>query len=259
MPRRALLIIIAVTFFSLASDASAQAVASAHAPSARIAFFDAEAMTEAGVKFENPVVASDLSTFADGLNVKLCEVSRLMGSIFLTDESLDITEDFISAFKAKPSRKSRIVPPARQIPDATIAFIDTDAFNDPARGVTRLLNVSETIEREFAPRREEIRKLKERLAAASGNEKKRLESEINKKAMSGQEDIQRRWKEMSEPVFQDIQAGLKSFCKREGISVLFDLSKVKPGDKLAPYDLPLPADTLDVTAAFVSAFNKGTL
>ena len=260
-PRALLIIVLTVTFFSLAP---AQAVAPergpAHAPSARIAFFDAEDMAKKGIKFEgDPVVASDLNTFAGGLNVKLFEVSRLMGSIFMTDDSLDITDDFISVFKAKPSRKSRIGLPAREIPDATVAFIDTDVFNDPARGVKRLVNVADTLEREFASRREEIRKLNSRLAAASGDKKKRLEAEINKKAASGQNDIQRRWKEMSAPVFEDIQAGLKTFCKREGISVLFDLRNVKPGDKLAPYDLPLPEDAPDVTAAFVSAFNNGTL
>jgi hypothetical protein len=276
MPPRALLItLLAITICSLASNASAQVGAHApdspmaatrvgdahtiHAPSTRFAFVDGEEMAKAGIALEgDPVVEADLDAFERGLNVKLFEVSRLLGSIFTTDDRLDLTDDFISAFKGKPSRASRIGLPAREIPDATVAFINTDTFADPLKGVTRLVNVAKTVEREFAPRRAEMLKLRERLGSASGDEKRRLEAEIEKKAAAGQSAIERRWKELSVPVFEEIQAALKTFCVRQGISLLFDLRTLKPGDKLEPYGLPLPADAPDITAAFISAFNKGT-
>lgn len=258
-PRPLSFVIIFASIFSLAACASAQTGAT-RAPSARIAFVDAENMRDEGLSMEGDrVVEADLAAFAGGLNVKLFDVSRLTGSIFVIDERLDITDDFVSASKAKPSRSSRIGAPAREVPDAVVAFVDTDAFMDPARGITRLVDVSKTIEREFAPRREEIDKLKEQLANASGDEKKRLEAKLEKKQISGQTDIQRRWKEMSGPVFEEIMKKLKTFGKREGISMLFDLRNVKPGDKLAPYDLPLPTDSRDITTAFINAFNKGAL
>ena len=114
------------------------------------------------------------------------------------------------------------------------------------------------LEAEFKPRKDEITKLKEQLKTGSGD-RKRLEDEIKRKQAAGQAELDKRVKELTGPVYQDIGQSLKPFCKKYGISLLFDISKIKKTDKLPPFDLPFPADTPDVTAVFVSAYNRGAL
>ena len=53
--------------------------------------------------------------------------------------------------------------------------------------------------------------------------------------------------------------GFTRVTKKYSIYLLFDTSKMKKTDKLPPFDLPFPANTPDVTEAFVSAYNRGAL
>lgn len=224
-------------------------------PAARFACIDSQFLAGKGIKLDkNSAALADLSTFASGLNVNIIDVGKLQGIVFMGDASIDLTDAFLGAWKAKPSRSAPLEVPAVKVPETGVAFINTDAFANPQTGIARLVNAFKALEAEFKPRRDEISKLREQLNAGSGD-KKRLENEIKRKQAAGQEELNKRLKELTGPIYEDIGNALSPFCKQHGISLLFDISKMKKTDKLPPFDLPLPASTPDVTAAFVATYN----
>lgn len=228
------------------------------APATRFAFIDTQGLAEKGVMLDAAAEA-DLKAFGEGLNIKIFDVARLQGVLFIADSSLDVTDGFIRAVKAKSSRAGQIQVPAVNVPDARVAFVNTDSFSDPAAGVTRLTKAFAEVEREFSPRREEISRLREQSGAASGEKKERLESRIEEKEAAGRAALEKRVKELTGPVYEDIGKALSRFCKRHGISLIFDASKFDATDKLPPFDLTLPPGTPDVSAAFISEYNRGLL
>jgi len=224
-----------------------------------VAYVDSLLLAQGGVKLEkNAAALADLNTFGRSLNVDIIDVEKLQGTIFIADERIDLTDAFLAAWKARPSRSTPLSVPALKIPDTALAFIDTDAFADPQRGITKLVNAFKALEAEFKSRKDEIAQLKEQLNAGSGD-KIRLESEIKRKQAAGQAELNKRVTELTGPIYQDIAQSLKPFCKKYGISLLFDTSKMKKTDKLPPFDLPFPANTPDVTEAFISAYDRGAL
>jgi Skp family chaperone for outer membrane proteins len=225
----------------------------------RFAYVDSQSLSEKGVNLDkNSAALADLRTFGRGLNVGIIDIGKLQGAVFIGDGSIDLTDAFLGAWKAKPSGSAPLEVPALKVPETAVAFIDTDAFADPQTGITKLVNSFRALEAEFKPRRDEISKLREQLSAGTGD-RKRLEGEIKRKQAAGQADLDKRVMELTGPIYQDIGNSLKPFCKQHGVSLLFDAGKMKKTDKLPPFDLTLPADTPDLTAAFVSAYNRGPL
>jgi hypothetical protein len=250
-----LCIVVAASLASQTPDAGQ----SLRVPSTRMAYVDSLWLAQHGVKLDkNPAALADLSTFGKTLNVDIVDVEKLQGKIFIADNSLDLTEDFLDAWKAKPSRSTPLSVPALKIPDTAVAFIDTESFADPQKGINKLVNAFRTLEVEFKPRKDEIAKLREQLQAGTGD-RKQLEGEIKRKQAAGQKALDERVKEVTGPVYSDIAQSLTPFCKRYGISLLFDISKMKKTDKLPPFDLPFPAGMPDMTEAFITAYNRGAL
>lgn len=194
----------------------------------RFAVFDSEYLAQRGLNPKANDTLAALKTFGDALNVKLFDAGGLAA-------------------------------PAVSVPAATVAFIDTDAFARERTGVTNLLKAFGTVTQEFAPRKAEIEKLRGEAAAASGERREKLEAEVKKKQEAAQAALDKRVKALTGPVYEEIGRALLSFCKKQGITLVFDLSKIEKDDTLPPFDLPLPADAPDVTEAFVSAYNRGEL
>lgn len=252
-----LICIIAATSLAAQTPDAGQSL---NVPRIRMAYVDSLSLAQGGVKLDkNAAALADLSMFGKTLNVDIIDIEKLQGIVFLADESIDLTDYFLAAWKAKPSRTTPLSVPAIKLPDVAVAYVDTDAFGDPEKGVTKLVNAFKAIEAEFKPRKDEIAKLKEQLDAGTGD-KKRLESEIKRKQAAGQADLNKKLAELTDPIYQDIGKSLTQFCKKYGISLLFDNNKLKKlNDKLPPFDLSLPATTPDVTAVFISDYNRGTL
>ena len=82
---------------------------------------------------------------------------------------------------------------------------------------------------------------------------------MKRKREEGQAALDKRVNKLTAPIYQDITRALTLFCKQHGISLVFNLTAIQPNNKLPPYDLPLPADTPDVTEAFAKAYNQGLL
>ncbi|HEX6182989.1 MAG TPA: OmpH family outer membrane protein [Pyrinomonadaceae bacterium] len=152
------------------------------------------------------------------------------------------------------------------IAEGKFAIIDTDAFNDPAQGIKRLVAAFQTVEREFKPRRDEITTLKTRYdalvkeiqdtqkvaapaaLATKAEQAEALKVEIERKQQDGQRALDRRAQELTGPVFQDIGNALQAFAKARGLTVIFDLSKM--GNAVMVLD-----GAPDITAAFIADYN----
>lgn len=241
------------------SDPAATAPQKLNLPLTRFAYVDGLSLADGGVKLEKSREAlADLRTFGQRLAVDIIDVEKLQGAVFIADDRIDLTDDFLAAWKAKPSRSAPLEVPSVSVPATAVAFIDSHAFAHPETGVNKLVAALRSLEAEFKPRKDEMAKLKEQLEAGSGDGK-RLEGEIKRKQATGQADFDRRFRQVAGPVYEDIGNSLKPFCKRHGISLLFDTSRIKKTAALPPFDLPFPADTPDVSAAFVAAYNKGAL
>jgi Skp family chaperone for outer membrane proteins len=228
-------------------------------PLTRFAYVDGQALAADGVKLDKDGKAlADLRAFGEGLKVNIIDADKLSGIVYIADERLNLTDAFLAARKARRSKSAPLEVPAVNVPSTTVAFVNTEAFGTPQTGITKLVNAFKSLEAEFKPRKDEIARLREQLEAGSGD-RKRLEGEIKRKQAAGQAELDKRVKELTGPVYEDIGKSLTPFCKKHGISLLFDVSKIKRADKLPPLDTPFPPDMRDVTAAFISAYNRGAL
>jgi Skp family chaperone for outer membrane proteins len=228
-------------------------------PATRFAVFDSAYLAQKGVNPKANGMLAALIAFGSALNVQLFDVAPLMGKVFIADGRVDLSDAFIKAVKSKPSGPTGLAGPAVNVPAATVAFVNTEAFGDARTGVTNLVKAFSTVEQEFKPRREELQKLREGLAAAPGDRRQKLEAEIGKKQEAAQAALDRRVKALTGPIYEDIGRALMSFCKKHDITLIFDTSKMGKTDTLPPFGLTLPADAPDVTEAFVSAYNRGEL
>ena len=158
-------------------------------------------------------------------------------------------------------------PPAAAIAEGKFAIIDTDAFNDPAQGIKRLVAAFQTVEREFKPRRDEIQSLRTRLEAlvkeiestkavadqkalaAKADQAQQLEIEIKRKQEDGQKALDRRVQELTGPVYQDIGNALQAYAKARGLSVIFDVSKMQGV-------VMVVNESIDITAPFIADYNQ---
>jgi Skp family chaperone for outer membrane proteins len=153
------------------------------------------------------------------------------------------------------------------IAEGKFAIIDTDAFNDQANGIKRLVAAFQTVEREFKPRRDEIQTLRTRLEAlvkeidstkavadqkalaAKAEQAQQLETEIKRKQEDGQKALDKRVQDLTGPVYQDIGNALQAFARARGLTVIFDVSKMQGV-------VMVINDQVDITGAFIADYNQ---
>lgn len=156
---------------------------------------------------------------------------------------------------------------AAAIAEGKFAIIDTDAFNDPAQGIKRLVAAFQTVEREFKPRRDEIQTLRTRLEAlakeiestkavadqralaAKADQATQLDTEIKRKQEDGQKALDKRVQELTGPVYQDIGTALQAFARARGLTVIFDVSKMQGV-------VMVVNDSVDITSQFIADYNQ---
>ena len=156
---------------------------------------------------------------------------------------------------------------AAAIAEGKFAIIDTDAFNDPAQGIKRLVAAFQTVEREFKPRRDEIQGLKTRYdalvkeindtksvadqkaLAAKADQAEALKVEIERKQQDGQKALDKRVSDLTGPVYQDIGNALQAFARSRGLTVIFDVSKMQGV-------VMVVNDQVDITAPFIADYNQ---
>jgi Skp family chaperone for outer membrane proteins len=172
-----------------------------------------------------------------------------------------------SAQAPAPGAARPAAPAAANVPDGKFAIIDTEAFGDPKAGIARLVNAFQTVEREFQPRRTAItglrtkyealiKQINDQKSVASpaslstlADQAETLKNDIERQQQDGQRALDKRLKEVTDPVYQDISTALQSFAKQRGITIVFDVSKM--GGVMMVVD-----GAVDITPAFIADYNQ---
>ncbi|HKG11964.1 MAG TPA: OmpH family outer membrane protein, partial [Pyrinomonadaceae bacterium] len=129
-------------------------------------------------------------------------------------------------------------------------------------------NAAATVDREFKPRRDEIQQLQTRYEGLAkqiqdtqkvadqnalrnlAEQAETLKNDIERKQQDGQRAIQKRWAELSGPIFTDINAALRAYAQARGISVVFDLSKMEGVVMI------VNPNGIDLTPGFIAEYNQ---
>jgi Skp family chaperone for outer membrane proteins len=171
---------------------------------------------------------------------------------------------------ATPAPRPAASAPAQggAIAEGKFAVVDTDAFQDPKEGIARLVSAAATVDREFKPKRDEIQQLQTRYEALGKqiqdtqkvadpkalqtlvDQAETLKSDIERKQQDGQRAIQKRWAELSSPIFTDINNALRAYAQARGVSVVFDLSKMEG------VVMVVNPQGIDLTAGFIAEYNQ---
>jgi len=151
------------------------------------------------------------------------------------------------------------------VPESKMALIYSDAFLDPKNGIAKFTSISNTLEREFQPRKTELQNLQTRIntltkeisdtqAVADPNtirqKRDQLDQaniEFKRKGEDAQAAFEKRRQEIFLPLQQDIAKALEAYAKSRGITVIVDGSSV-------PF--AYAADSIDITRAFIADFNS---
>lgn len=174
-----------------------------------------------------------------------------------------------TAQTAPPAGAQRPAAPAASanVPDGKVAIIDTEAFGDPKSGIARLVNAFSTVDREFKPRRDAITGLRAKYDAivkqindtknvaapaqlsTLADQAETLKNDIERQQQDGQRALDKRVKELTDPIYQDISTALQSFAKQRGITIVFDVSKMA--------GVMMVVDgAVDITPAFIADYNQ---
>ena len=156
------------------------------------------------------------------------------------------------------------------VPDTKIAFVNTEAFQDPKAGIARYVAAVNSLDREFQPRQQELVTLQNQInsLAEEINKFNNATSVVDPKTLQGKQeqgdklqhdfkykkeaydaDTQKRYREVVGPISEDIGKALDGFAKSHNLTMILDISK------LAPAVLSLN-ENLDVTRQFIAEYNS---
>ena len=120
---------------------------------------------------------------------------------------------------------------------------------------------------EFKPRSDELQRLRaqydqigkdieatknvadQKALAAKADQLETLKNEIERKSQDAQRAYQKRLRDVTQPVYQEIGTALQAFAKTRGVTVIFDVSKM--GEVMFVVN-----DGLDLTPAFIADYNQ---
>lgn len=159
-------------------------------------------------------------------------------------------------------------PAVKAVEPARVAFVNSSAFLDEAKGIKQLVRAAQGLELEFSSTQSELSLLNEKLrtlvgelnklnADPTGNAKalaeksaagQKLQQDIAAKQQAAQQAYNQRSQEVQAPITADIGKELRAFAKERDVSVLLDAAKL--GEVL----LDLKPE-LDLTADFISYYN----
>ena len=153
------------------------------------------------------------------------------------------------------------------IPDAKIAFINTEAFGEKD-GINRFVNAIQTLQREFKPKDDDLLSLQTRMRQISTDienlnkspvvsqasvqnkqdEGERLQREYEYKQKDYEAWSKKRYRELVGPVSVDIGKELDTFRKDRGLTMILDVTKLLPAILSAKAEM-------DVTRSFIAYYN----
>lgn len=155
--------------------------------------------------------------------------------------------------------------PGVSITEARIAIVDTAAFSDEKAGITRLVNAARTVDKEFEPRRTELRTIQATLQKLADDiakttpvanpreiEQKReqaekLKREFDFKTQEAQAAYGKRAQEITGPISEDIGRNIDAYAKQRNITLIIDARQVP---------ILYAVSTIDITRDFIAEYNK---
>jgi Skp family chaperone for outer membrane proteins len=168
------------------------------------------------------------------------------------------------SLSAQPAKTSvvKAVEPAR------VAYVNSNAFLEPATGIKQLVKAYQTLELEFAPQQQELTLMQEKLRTVIAEINKlkgeatpdtkvidekqtagiAMQQEMQAKQQAAQQAFQKRQQELQGPVSTELGKELRNFAQERDITMLFDLAKL--GDALLD-----AKPEADLTPDFVAYFN----
>lgn len=154
-----------------------------------------------------------------------------------------------------------------------IAFINSEAFYDEKAGIIKLINALKQLEREFAPKNQELTGINTRLGAIATElqnmqklpagafnqtaynnkleEGESLKREFDYKKTAAENDVAKRRSVLVGPISQEIGRAIDEYAKKNGYSVILDPSKLTEA-------MLFYAEAADSTKDFITFFNAKT-
>ena len=170
--------------------------------------------------------------------------------------------------QTRPTTPAGAAPPQTRPAAAApgnIAVIDSSAFGDDKNGIARVMVAMKQIDVKFQPLRNELRGMRDRLAAMRADLQKKqaiqdakttatqtdeanqLETQIKRKAEDAQASYQKESLALLDPLQKDIADALTAYAQAKGISLLIDLNRVP---------VIYAANNLDITKDFITEYNR---
>lgn len=163
---------------------------------------------------------------------------------------------------------------ASQVPASKVAVVNSDVFYDAKDGIARLSKAIESVQKEFDPKRTELRNLEaeitrkaeeyQRLGATLGqpgstateadlrNRKAaidQMQKDYKRKGEDAQAELPRRISEVQRPIIDDILKALDAYAKAHGITLTLDSAKM-------PDAIMTLMPSVDITSDFVKDYNS---
>lgn len=156
-----------------------------------------------------------------------------------------------------------------------IGLVNTLAFDDKA-GITKYINVLNSLETEFKPKNDELNTLitkyqalqkelqnYQNLAASNkpvpiaaadiqkkADDLEKLGRDIKFKQEDAKAQYQRRYQTVVGPIYADIMKAMQEFTKQKGYAVILDGAKLEESGILIGFD-----DKFDITKEFITFYN----
>ena len=175
----------------------------------------------------------------------------------------------VTAAAVAASRQAGAQPAAGAgaVPAGKVAVVDTEEFTNQRTGVAKIVAAFNTIESEFKPRRDDLQNIRtryealvreisapaagadQRALAAKAEQATNLKTEIDRKQQDGQRDYERRWNELSAPIFTDLNTSLREYARQRDVALVVDIAKLSGA-------VLVVNDALDITKPFIADYNR---
>ena len=190
---------------------------------------------------------------------------------FIVTAVLLILVNSVIVFAQQPGASRPAANPAgagaANVPDGKVVIVDTEAFGDPKTGIVRLIRAFESVNVEFKTQRDELQKLSaqyeqilkdlnatqrvedERIRAAKVDQAESLKKQIERKQQDARDAYTKRLRDVTEPVWKDINTALEAYARQRGASVVFDVSKLSAA-------MLVVNSGVDITRGFIAEYNQ---
>jgi outer membrane protein len=192
------------------------------------------------------------------------KIDRLI-AVFAFLAAIALSPTFAQTKPAAPQPTPTAAPAAVAVPDAKIALIFSEAFQDPKTGIAKFAVVVNALTREFTPRQTELTQLQQKAQQLNDDIEKtravadpktitqkmdqleQMKKDLQRKSEDAQAAFEKRRADVFRPLQDEIGKALEAYAKARNINVIIDGSQVP---------VVYAAESVDITRAFINDFNS---